>query len=257
MRYVIDPVSVNLRGTESLIKWLLSIGFALFSHFSISQPAFVSAVIQDEVATLKNLPFPDHPEDFIAAVRCSVLTSSDRLTPVRLSPMQCTSGNKTVPNIEETVLKHIKSKLSISPAYLNGEKIRVLLKFTVTFEKSNGKKHISIVQNYAIDSLPATEYLGPQRIAPPRKGFERERGSCRTCPSDIPILALSRVNSLGQVTGVDILTEGLSTPCLDGITKWAKFQRYIPALHQGKYVDSITADVFRKKLYASYYYSCH
>lgn len=223
----------------------------LFIDQASSQPVFISAMIQDEVGVMKRFPFPNFPKDFSATIRCLGVTRQTRLWEV-----QCTSEDDEYLELAKRVRKYAESNFSISRAYIDEEQTTVLIKFTIEFRKSGNRKNISIFQNYGLNPLLSAEYLGPQRILSFRLAPISERGSCRSCPHDTPILVLSKVNSYGNVSGVDVLTTGLSSACIDGVLTWARFQRYIPALHSGSSVDALTTDVIQHERNPTLRQSC-
>lgn len=181
---------------------------------------------------LENLvDFPDVEIDGALTVTCSGRASAKG----RLKDARCSSPQD--PNLDFTLAVSRRFNATrLDPATVNGHTEEVDFQFTVIFERDEELEKITVYPNNQknVDRLGLT-YVSAQRYSP-----HQFPNRCRGWRQDDLILEVAIVEATGNPRDVDVMsTVGIPSRCRDAFLTQLKNGRWIPAMLDGKYVESV------------------
>ncbi len=214
-----------------MVFYLGSASLAADSPLRYSHANFVSG---DK--SMQNLiDFPDVDTDVDVTVSCTAHATAKG----RLNDAHCSSAND--PNLKFTMAISRRFKSArLTPAMVNGKTEEVDFQFSVIFKKEGESETISVYPHNMknVDRL-GLDYIGAQRYSVhpwPRR--------CVDFTRDDLIMEVAIVNELGVPRDFDVLAAnfGMSVACRDGFATHLRNGRWIPAMHNGEFVESVWAN---------------
>lgn len=219
--------------------------FALLSIFVLSSglglaadeaPQFTHARFVEGDRSMQHLiKFPDIDFDAEVTVTCAGHATAKG----RLKYARCSSPND--PDLKFTMAVSRRFNASrLTPAMVNGKVEEVDFQFSVVFRKDGESETLDVYPHNMknVDRL-GLDYVGAQRYSV-HPWPTRCAGSTR----DDLIMEVAIINELGVPRDFDILSAsfGISAACREGFTTHLKNGRWIPALYNGEFVESVWAN---------------
>ena len=186
--------------------------------------------------SMQNLvEFPEVDGDVDVTVTCTAhATAKGRLRDARCS-------SPTDPGLKFTMAVSRRFRSArLTPAFVNGKAEEVDFQFSVIFQRTGESETISVYPHNMknVDRL-GLDYIGAQRYS-----VHPWPGRCVDFTRDDLIMEVAIVNEMGVARDFDVLAAnfGMSVACRDGFADHLKNGKWIPALYEGKYVESIWAN---------------
>jgi hypothetical protein len=219
---------------------LLMCAFLLaHSHVSLAAeetPQFTHAMFADGKRSMQNLiEFPNIGFDVEVTVTCAGHASAKG----RLRGARCSAPNDPELKFTMAVSRRFNSTRLV-PATVNGKKEEVDFQFAVIFRKEGEiESHSIYLHNMKNVERLGLDYVGAQRYSVhpwPRR--------CGDSPMADLIMEVAVVNDDGTPKEFDILSANfaLTETCREGFSAHLKNGRWIPALSNGEFTESVWAN---------------
>jgi hypothetical protein len=134
-------------------------------------------------------------------------------------------------------VSRVFNSIRLVPATINGKAEEVDFQFTVVFRKETAANSIEIYLNNQknVDRL-GIDYISAQRFSP-----HPLPGRCDGWRQDALIIEAAIVTAEGRARETNVMspTDDIRTSCKKGLLNQLGDARWIPALHQGQYVESV------------------
>jgi len=231
----------------------MKISIAIISALlaSVSVPAADAAIVftharfVDGDRSMQNLvEFPDIGSDIEITVSCAGHATAKG----RLRDTRCSAPNDPELAFTMAVSRRFNATRLV-PATVNGKAEQVDFQFIVIFRKSGEDESITIYPH----NMKNADRLGMDYIGAQRYSVHPWPERCGDLHLDDLIMEVAIVNELGTARDFDVMAAnfGLSGSCREGFASHLKSGRWIPASHQGQYVESVWANprVFSKQPY--------
>jgi len=181
------------------------------------------------------IEFPDIDVDTEVKVTCT----SHATAKGRLKQARCSAPNDPGLKFTMAVSRRFNSA-RLTPAMVNGKAEEVDFQFVVIFRKEGeSESHSVYLHNMKNVDRLGLDYIGAQRysIHPwPRR--------CGNFSRDDLLMEVAVVDKFGAPRDFDVLSTnfGISAACRDGFSTYLKSGRWIPALYNGEFVESMWAN---------------
>ena len=199
-------------------------------------PRFTHAMFVEGKRSMQNLiEFPDIEQDIEVRVTCTGHATAKG----RLRDARCSAPNDPELTFTMAVSRRFNSTRVI-PATVNGKKEEVDFQFVVIFRKEGEiKSHEIYLHNLKNVDRLGLDYIGAQRYS-----IHPWPVRCGDFTLNDLLMEVAVVNEKGTVGDFDILSAnfGLSEICREGFSTHLKSGRWIPALVDGKFVESVWAN---------------
>ena len=196
-------------------------------------PTFTHAKFVEGDRSLMNLiEFPDIDFDVEITLMCNGHASAKG----RLKLGKCSSPGD--PDLLFTMsVSRVFNSLRMVPATVNGRAEEVDFQFVVIFEKAGEAESIDIYPNNQknVDRL-GLDYISAQRYSP-----HDLPGRCAGWRQDDLLIEAAIVEENGRPRDVNVMSASVGIPnsCRKGIISQLEDARWIPAMYQGQYVESV------------------
>jgi len=196
-------------------------------------PDFTHAKFVEGDRSLKSLiEFPDIDFDVEITLMCNGTASAKG----RLQNGKCSSPGD--PDLLFTMsVSRVFNTLRVVPATVNGREEEVDFQFVVIFKKAGEAESIEIYPNNQknVDRL-GLDYISAQRYSP-----HPLPNRCAGWQKDDLLVEAAIVDVNGRPRDVNVMSASVGIPrsCRKGIISQLEDARWIPAIYQGQYVESV------------------
>jgi hypothetical protein len=186
--------------------------------------------------SMQNLiEFPDIVSDVDVTITCTAHATAKG----RLKNARCSSP--TDPDLKFTMAVSRKFRSArVTPATVNGKREEVDFQFSVVFKKKGESETIKVYPHNMknVDRL-GLDYIGAQRYS-----VHPWPNRCVDFTRDDLIMEVAIINELGVARDFDVMAAnfGMSVACKDGFAAHLENGKWIPALHNGKFIESVWAN---------------
>ncbi|WP_139169518.1 hypothetical protein [Microbulbifer yueqingensis] len=222
-----------------MVRAFATVVLVFFASWASGKPDYQPATIENDLELLAQVPFPEIEEDFDILIRCSGYVRSNK---TRFSEHVCFSEAREFTKLSLQIDEWFGKELLVSPAKVDGESVKVLLKYSIRLLKSGGRGRITLFQHHGDPEEGGGDiYLGAQKVF---SKFERPR--CHTCSYGTPMVATAAIDESGNVRDVHILSPELTDSCKASLAKSLTRQEFIPAVRDGTEVPSRLVATFKR-----------
>ena len=217
----------------SLIALVTIAGAVFAADDDGAMPDFTHAKFVEGDRSLKNLiEFPDIDFDAEITLMCNGIASAKG----RLQNSKCSSPGD--PDLLFTMsVSRVFNTLRVVPATVNGREEEVDFQFVVIFKKAGAAESIDIHLNNQknVDRL-GLDYISAQRYSP-----HPLPNRCAGWQQDDLFIEAAIVDTNGRPRDVNVMSASAGIPpsCRKGLINQLEDARWIPAMYQGQYVESV------------------
>lgn len=186
--------------------------------------------------SMQNLiEFPDVDGDVDVTVTCTAHATVKG----RLRDARCSSPTDPGLRFTMAVSRRFKST-RITPAFVSGKTEEVDFQFSVIFKKIGESETISVYPH----NMKNADRLGLDYIGAQRYSVHPWPSRCVDFTRDDLIMEVAIINEMGVPREFDVLAAnfGMSVACREGFANHLQNGKWIPALYNGKFVESVWAN---------------
>ncbi len=223
------------------MKWFLLISSALlvFSGEGLAAddtPQFTHAEFVAGNRSMQNLiKFPKVDLDMEVTVTCAGHATAKG----RLRAARCSSPEDPDLKFTMAVSRRFNST-RLTPATVNGKTEEIDFQFTVIFKKTGESESINVY----LHNMKNVDRLGLDYVGAQRYSVHPWPARCADFTRDDLIMEVAIVNELGVPRDFDVLSASfsMSSACRSGFATHLQNGRWIPALHNGEFVEAVWAN---------------